>query len=353
MKNLILLFFSIFFLLLSGEVVIRFMVKDWPFKTALYLPNHLTERDQPLRWRFSPSDARNSLGLRNREVNPKGDRIYRILFLGDSLIWSGETISGKLFTEVLEHRLNSNYSKNTNSYEVINAGIPGYTTYQELEFLKIYGLDMEPDLVILGFVFNDLYYKYLHRPTKDKLLGNEPTARLHYFNTNSFPGIIFARSHLLHEIVRRSKILWKPISQQLMFPFEQRGDFYLAWKDYGWVHTQKLIGMMQKLLTDKGVSFMVLVFPVSDQVNDRYRRVNKQYVLYPQSMINKICDSYEIPVFDLTDSIYTNGGITLFRDYLHLNGKGNDVVVDELERYLVDEIGVIESGVEVHRPTNR
>ncbi len=327
------------------------MIKDWPFKTALYLPNYLTARDQPLRWRFSPSDGRNSLGLRNREVNPKIDGIYRILFLGDSLIWSGETISGKLFTEVLEHRLNSNYSKNTNSYEVVNAGIPGYTTYQELEFLKIYGLDMEPDLVVLGFVFNDLYYKYFHRPTKDKLLGNEPTARLHYFNTNSFPGIIFARSHLSHEIVRRSKILWKLISQQPMFPFELRGDFDLAWKDYGWIHTQKLIGMMQKLLTDKGVSFSVLVFPVSDQVNDQYRRVNKQYVLYPQSMIKKICDSYEIPVVDLTDSIYINGGITLFSDYLHLNGKGNDVVVDELERYIVNEIGLIESGVEIHHPT--
>jgi hypothetical protein len=32
------------------------------------------------------------------------------------------------------------------SIEVINAGIPGYTTYQELEFLKVYGLDMKPDL---------------------------------------------------------------------------------------------------------------------------------------------------------------------------------------------------------------
>ncbi len=329
------------------------MIKDWPFKTTLYLPNYLTARDQPLRWRFSTSDGRNSLGLQNREVDLKKNGIYRILFLGDSLIWSGETSSGKLYTEVLEHILNTHSLNRPTSYEVINAGIPGYTTYQELEFLKIYGLDMDPDLVILGFVFNDVYYKYLHKPTKDKLLGKEPANHLHYFNTNSFPGIIFARSHLAHEVVRRSKILWRLILQQPIFPFEQRGDFYLAWKDYGWIHTQKLIGKMRKLLTDKGVSFGVMVFPVSDQVNDRYRRINRQYVLYPQSKINKICDNYEIPVLDLTNSIYLNGGITLFKDYLHLNGKGNDVVVDELERYLVDEIGVIESGVEVHRPTNR
>jgi hypothetical protein len=46
---------------------------------------------------------------------------------------------------------------------VINAGMPGYTTYQELEFLKLYGLEMEPDLVVLGFVFNDVVANELEK----------------------------------------------------------------------------------------------------------------------------------------------------------------------------------------------
>jgi len=40
-------------------------------------------------------------------------------------------------------------------------------------------------------------------------------------------------------------------------------------------------------------------------------------------------------VLDLTDPIYRNGGVALFRDYLHLNGKGNDVVADAIEKRLV------------------
>lgn len=346
MKKVILLLFSLFLVFLSGEVAIRYRVKAWPFKTALYTPDYLTERDKPLRWRFSPTDGRNSLGLRNREIGPKKRGVFRILFIGDSLIWSGETTSGKYFTEVLEDRLNAKYATKTRSYEVINAGVPGYTTYQELEFLKIYGFDMKPDLVVLGFVFNDLYYKYLHRPTNSRLFGTDPSSRLHYFNTNSFPGIIFARSQLAHDIVRRSTILWKLISKQPVFPFERRRDFYLAWKDYGWTHTKKLIGTMQKLLTDKGIPFIVLVYPIIDQVNDRYRRINKQYVLYPQRMIKKICDGYGIPELDLTNALYKNGGTTLFRDYLHLNEKGNDVVTDEVEKYLVKERGIVKSGSE-------
>src|SRR5215831_13184093 len=50
------------------------------------------------------------------------------------------TLNTKLRNLLHQHR-----SWSFGSFEVINAGIPGYTTYQELEFLKIYGLYMEPD----------------------------------------------------------------------------------------------------------------------------------------------------------------------------------------------------------------
>ena len=353
MKNWMLLVISILITLLSCEIAVRLMIDAWPFEDALYVPNHLTERDRTLLWRPSPSKGRNDLGLRNREVLPKKDGIYRILFLGDSLVWSGETSSGKLYTEVIEHRLNTYSKDRSRSYEVINAGIPGYTTYQELEFLKIYGLDMKPDLVILGFVFNDLYYKYLHRPTKDKILDIEPTKHLNHFYANTFPINMFTRSYLAHTVVWKGEILFKQAIQKPVFPFERRGDFYLAWKDYGWIHIRELIGKMQKLLSDKGVSFLVVVFPLSDQVNELYRSVHSQYVLYPQSMIRNICADYEIPLVDLTDSLYMNGGIILYQDYLHLNVKGNDVVADEIEEYLIDEIGLTELDIEVHSPTNR
>ena len=339
-KKLVLLVFSICFMLLPCEFVIRYWRQDWPFESALYVPDYLTTRDKTLRWRFSPSEGRNSLGLRNRELGTKKTGTYRILFLGDSLIWSGETSSGELYTAVLEGRLNSRFPNGPNSFEIINAGIPCYTTYQELEFLKIYGMDMKPDLVILGFVFNDLYYKYLHKPTKQNLLNSEPATYLYKFNPYAFPGVLFGRSYLAHIVVERSVVIWKRTLQRPIFPFERRGDFYLAWKSYGWVHARKLIGEMQALLTERDISIVVLVFPVSDQVNDQYRKIDEAYVLYPQGKIREICDAYAIPRLDMTESIHRNGGITLFRDYAHLNAKGNDVVTDGLEKYLVDKLGL-------------
>lgn len=353
MKNFIILVISVCLVLLALEFVFRFRHKAWSFASPLYVDDHLTERDLKLRWRYSPSEKRNSLGLRNREIGLKKAGIFRILVLGDSLNWAAETSSGELYSEVLEHYLNTLYPNGFNSYEVINAGIPGYTTYQELEFLKIYGLDMDPDLVVLGFVFNDLYYKYLHRPTKDSLLNIEPATYLHQFNTNSFPGIILARSYLAHGVIKKIKMLWKRILQQPVFPFDRRRDFYLAWKNYGWVNAQNLIGEMEELLAEKEISLVVLVFPVSNQVDDRYRSLNKEYVLYPQSMISKICDNYGIRFLGLTDTIYMKGGITLFRDYLHLNAKGNDVILEKLKEYFMTEIDIYSHKRRILFPKNR
>lgn len=338
LKDLAIALCSVCLILLAMELAVRYWVEAWPFELSFYVLPHLTPLDVPLRWRYSPGNGRNSLGLKNREVGPKKRGTYRILVVGDSLVWSGETSSGELYTEVLERRLNSLHGTSAASFEVINAGIPGYTTFQELEFLRIYGMDMEPDLVVLGFVFND-NYKYLHRPTRRGLLDPDASAYLSHFNPYTFPGILFARSYLAHKVVSLSVMSWKRLIGRPVFPFEWRLDFYLAWKEYGWNETPRLIGQMKSLVTAKGASLVVLAFPVRDQVDDELRKLDEAFVLYPQAMIRRICENYAIPMLDLTDPIYENGGVALFRDYHHLNPRGNDLVSHDLENFLVNKLG--------------
>ena len=95
---------------------------------------------------------------------------------------------------------------------------------------------------------------------------------------------------------------------------------------------------MHTLLQEQGIALTVLVFPMVDQVDERYRKLAEAYILYPQRQIRAICDDYGIPMLDLTEAIYREGGTTLFRDHLHLNTQGNDVVTNELEKYLVDTL---------------
>lgn len=319
---------------LFAELVVRYDVDAWPFEAPMAIPPHLTDKEAALRWRFSAGRGRNSLGLRNREVGAKAPQDVRILFLGDSLIWSGETSRGKFYTEVIETRLNQIARRPAIHVEVINAGVPGYTTYQELEFLKLHGLDMKPDLVVLGFVFNDLYYPYLHRPTAGKMLDRDPNVLLNRFDTHAFPGWLFARSYVAHQIAFLGRRALGKLARHPYFPFERREDFYLAWMPHGWNTTAPLLGEMRDLLARDGRKFAIVIFPVVDQVDDAYRALDLDHVLYPQRRIGAICTALAVACLDLTESLHAAGGKTLYRDYLHLNEKGNDVVADEITRFL-------------------
>lgn len=318
---------------LVGEGYFRYRFRAWPFEVPLKVYPYLSENDSELRWRLSPDGDLNSLGLRNREIAAKPDGTSRILFLGDSLIFSGETSTGELYTQTIENNLNANSIGDSQNTEVINAGVPGYTTYQELEFLKKYGLDMKPDVVVLGFVFNDLYYKYLHKPSEDKFLSPDPEIKLHRFDTTRFPSRLFAKSYLAHETVYAVERA-RSIGSEKKFPFERKDDFYLAWKDYGWEEPRRLIVEMRQLLAEKHISLMVVIFPIADQLDDKYLNIDRDYVLYPQKRIKSICTDNSIPFLDLTPALYKGGGPAISRDGIHYNGKGNDIVAAEVTSFL-------------------
>ena len=332
--NLTLVIFSVSIPLILGEFFLRYRYGAWPFEKAENFPAYLTKKDTTLKWRFSPGGDRNSLGLRNREITEKSEDVFRILFLGDSLVWTGKTSSGKLYTEVLESNLNALALKDK-QIEVINAGIPGYTTYQELEFLKIYGLEMQPDLVVLGVVFNDLFYKYLHKSTDESFLDLEPTSVLNQFDTENFPGILLARSYLTHKLAYFSSKLSRQIQQSPPFPFDDASDFYLAWKDYGWRNSKRLIGEMNDLLQTRNIPLVLVAYPIVNQVEQKYLEIDKDYVLFPQKKIKEISLELQLPLCDLTEPITDQGGTDAFADYLHFNEVGNDIAAEALTDCLV------------------
>lgn len=181
---------------------------------------------------------------------------------------------------------------------------------------------------------SDVYYKYVHKPEKNKILGKEPTAYLNRFNVYTFPGMLFSKSYLMHRIAYIFELALKKIRGVYKFPFDYRSDFSLAWKDYGWVKTRELIGEMKTLLKEKNTPLLIVIYPVSDQVNDNYLKINRDYVLYPLEKIKEICKDYDIHHLDLTNTIYQNGGTKLFRDYLHMNKRGNDILAKKITEFL-------------------
>jgi hypothetical protein len=120
------------------------------FKLRRLRPNEqFHHRSRDGEWEFRI----NSVGLRNdREfARPKPTGVFRVLCLGDSHTQGYEVRQEHTYAAVLERFLNANGLR----AEVINAGVSGFGTAEEVAYLEGEGVKWEPDAVVLGFFAND------------------------------------------------------------------------------------------------------------------------------------------------------------------------------------------------------
>jgi len=130
-------------------------------KTTIFI------EDRELGWRMKPgaegewggSRVRiNEHGLRGPLVElAKPEGVRRVLFLGDSVTFGfGVEETDDVFPfrvgRALERALGLRV-------EVVNAGVGGWSPWQELAYLEREGLDYRPDLLVIGFVLNDVTEK--------------------------------------------------------------------------------------------------------------------------------------------------------------------------------------------------
>ena len=115
--------------------------------------------DQDFVDRFRPSLPHrihiNSLGFRGREFQTqKAPGVFRILCLGDSYVFGDYVNDDETFPANLERKLRQ--ALPGRPIEVVNAGVNGYTITDEASFAREKGFSLHPDLIVVGFVLNDL-----------------------------------------------------------------------------------------------------------------------------------------------------------------------------------------------------
>ena len=100
--------------------------------------------------------ATNSAGFRGPDVpleKPPGT--VRILGLGDSVQFGWAVGEGVNYLAQLVRLLNERHPDVR--WEAIHTAVPGYNTSMQAAVLEARGLDYDPDLVLVGFVRNDLF----------------------------------------------------------------------------------------------------------------------------------------------------------------------------------------------------
>jgi len=98
----------------------------------------------------------NNLGFRGAANIPRSKPAgsFRVLCLGDSYTFGAYVDDSETWPAQLEVALRE--ANPDRQVDVINGGVSGFTIVDELAIVKEQGLSVEPDVVVIGFVLNDL-----------------------------------------------------------------------------------------------------------------------------------------------------------------------------------------------------
>jgi len=99
---------------------------------------------------FEMSFSSSREGLRGGDLEPRLANTIRFLVLGDSQVWGYGVQDQETLTHELEILLADRFP--SLDFQVLNAGVPGYGTADELNFLRSRQEALDPDVVILVFL---------------------------------------------------------------------------------------------------------------------------------------------------------------------------------------------------------
>lgn len=131
--------------------------QPWRPKWKVQKDTHVLTADDYLLWLPDvQTNPREKMSFRGKEysIEKPGDTL-RIVCLGDSTTW-GQGV--QRFEDTYPGVLNTMLSRDEGEkqFEVINAGVPGYSSFQGLRFLKKYILKLSPDIITVRFFANDI-----------------------------------------------------------------------------------------------------------------------------------------------------------------------------------------------------
>jgi hypothetical protein len=281
------------------------------------------------KWQGIPVDI-NSHGLRGPETSyEKPPDTYRILNLGDSVAMGWGVRVEDTYGKQLEALLNEEKSDNLR-YEVINAGVPGWSLENALAYLQAEGLKYEPDLILLDLTtVNDIY-------GKSALLAQNRPAPVEWLRTNTYfwPFLSIQLRWLEARTQGRERIdvIDPPTRPESYFPLDPEAE--------RWTQVWNWILAIQRLSTENNAQFVLIVFPLEFQVLD------EDYSTLPQELITAKAAEADIPVLDLLPGFREAcrekpGGDCqredryLFADvWMHPSVHGHELTAAELERFL-------------------
>ncbi|MBT5875421.1 MAG: hypothetical protein HOH43_18515 [Candidatus Latescibacteria bacterium] len=332
------------FALAAPQVPIKEALLYAPHPVLRYVPNPGVDR----RYRTTEFDTQvafNSKGFRGPESVPdSSSRVFRILCLGDSFTLGAEVALEESYPYLLEEMLNQRSENRADSirYSVLNGGVGGYGTFQELVFLGEFGLAQKPDLVLVQFYSNDVKDNLRYRafwnsvfpdssvfPVRDDVVapvigsvsGSVEVARSGIRTASILPDIkevLEKNSHVYHFFRARINILKSTLGVRKLTDFD---DFMVMVREpspdieEGWDLTRRLYLQMRDISRQNQASLVISVVPnktllARDGRFDEWIAAEGLDMTIPHSVMTKFGSESQIPVLDLLPPLREAGALT-------------------------------------------
>lgn len=348
--------------------------KQHPWRTLSYTQKDAFEFDPFLGYRFNPSQEFVNLAINqdgfiktygDESINlfskPKG--AYRIFLLGGSTVaGSGASSNNTTIASYLKkHLVNLFEGKNI---EVINAGVSGYNTHQERNYLLSDIVHYQPDLVIFYDGWNDFAgptwqggYRDAFQSTHARYNCHQcALENMHFFNSNSKDSLFyfnfssFLDASFTGIFIKKTckRLVNKKHSYLKKLPKTHRKKFISA------DEAAKLYisNIKASSALDKHFDFKILYFFQPCFIHKKHLTIeeksilaNPKFLFLERSSINELKEFYTIcqtfirnsnisNLFDFSNTLWTNVDETIYIDQCHTNDRGNELIALAMLPYI-------------------
>ncbi|MGF1492426.1 MAG: SGNH/GDSL hydrolase family protein [Microcoleaceae cyanobacterium] len=281
----------------------------------------------------------NQGGMRDRPYSvTKSENTFRVAVLGDSFTLASQVPMEQNYTSVMETTLRRCIDLKSRSVEVLNFGVDGYSTAQELMTLRQAVWQYEPDAVVLAFfIGNDVidnskklesnHYRPFFNLENGELilddsfkeLTSEYSDRYWITTVDRLPTGLINRSRIL-QVIRKAELenkkrnLLNHLNQLNAKNFRPPED--QTWQE-AWNVTEVLLNQINTEVKQRGAEFLLVLIgdpmqvrPEPEVRQEFMRNHAIQNFFYPNQRLQKLGQERGFPVLDLAAPFQQRGEST-------------------------------------------
>ena len=384
--NSLLLAVSVSVSLLSLELAARIYLRSFASETAVRryaTAEELEERLGTERRIFSPhpylrfyltpgyaheANRHNALGYRGEEIQEKEPGEFRIVCIGGSTTYtSGVSDYRRSFPDLLERHLES---KGFETVNVINAGTPGWSTWESLINFEFRVADLDPDLIIVYHAVNDVGPRLVWPIDAYRGDNTGAQAAIRVFNARhrAFEHSTLVRMFLIKLGMLRSEseLSFSDRPAETLYAREFDGQSWRGEYPSGFflkvsadsllranppIYYRRNLENLVALAQNRGIEVMLATFAVllwrqpaqhSSWHSDEYFRSIDE----ANEIVRQIADTMGVHLFDFAETFprdkrffktYERAGRTHWNAY-HLNEAGAELKAKQFAEFLAEEV---------------